>query len=164
MRKILALLLALSSTPAFGACGDPVTATGPYGRGARCDSGMVLLGQATNVNFNSAGDTAITINIAASAEWRMFIVAITNTGTTASLTTAQYGLFTASGGGGTALVASGTAMSGLTSNTVNTPTNYIQAAPAVGVRLNITTVYFRITTPQGAAASGNVYIYGNLLP
>jgi hypothetical protein len=122
-----------------------------------------LLGYAIGVDFNAVADTAITINLPY-GWWRLSVVGFTNTGTTASLTTAQYGLFTAAGGAGTALVSSGTALSGLTSNTINTNGSYGQTAASVSAYLNLTTVYFRVTQAQGAAASGNVYIIGFYLP
>jgi hypothetical protein len=122
-----------------------------------------LLGYAVGVDFNAVADTSIVLDVPY-GEWRLSVVGIANTGATASLTTAQYGLFSAAGGGGTALVASGTAMSGLTSATVNANGSYMQTAAAVSARLNLTTVHFRITQAQGAAASGNVYIIGFYLP
>jgi hypothetical protein len=116
-------------------------------------------GVANNVNFNAIADTQIPI-VSPTPNYRIAGFLIQNTGTTASLTVAQFGIFTAAAGGGTALVASGTAMSGMTSNAINTNTNAVsfnstQAATAV----NYTSVFFRITTPQGAAASGNVYVW-----
>jgi hypothetical protein len=128
-------------------------------------TGLVLAGYAINVDFNAVADTTINLTLP-TGEWRLFLLSVTNTGTTASLTTAQCGLFTASGGGGLVLITSGTALSALTSNTVNTAGTYAQfnAGAAINSRLNVTQVFFRITQAQGAAAAGNVYIYAIPLP
>lgn len=124
-------------------------------------TGLQLMGYAKAVNLNSVADTAIAIS-SPTTNWRLSQVAVFNTGTTASLTTAQFGLFSTTGGGGTALIASGTALSGITSNTINTNgTTGLFGTTGVW---NYTTVQFRVTQAQGAAATGNVYIYGYPIP
>lgn len=123
-----------------------------------------MAGFAKNVNFNSVADTAISLTIPGGGNWILEAVWVQNTGTTPSLTNAQFGLFSAVGGGGTALVAGGTALSALTSNTVNTLVSAINVATTNTGAWNYTTLYFRITTGQGAAASGNVYITIRSLP
>lgn len=123
--------------------------------------GVVLVGYAKGVDLNSVADTPITI-VSPTANYRLQSILIVNTGATASLTTAQYGIFSASGGGGTALVASGTALSAITSNTVNDAANTLQVA--VTRWLNLATLYFRVTQAQGAPASADVYVYGFPLP
>jgi|SRR5215471_17211037 len=125
-----------------------------------------LGGFAKAINFNAVGDTPITI-VTPNQNYRIPGVLVQNTGTTASLTTAQFGLFTASGGGGSAIIASGTALSGLTSNTVNTGVNTVVFTPAAGFgasAFNFAALFFRITLAQGAAATGNVYIWIQPLP
>lgn len=80
-----------------------------------------------------------------------------NTGTTASLTTARGGVFTATGGGGTTIAAD-QALSGITSNANNNAANILAMTAAGGAGwLNVSTltaIYYRNSTPQGAAASG----------
>ena len=128
---------------------------------------VILAGYALNVDFNSVADTAITLALPSGvSRWRWQSTCIHNTGTTASLTTAQYGIFTATGGGGVALVASGSSMATITSNTLNTDRNALSTGFAVNANnvFDYTTLYFRVTQAQGAAASGNVYLYVNILP
>lgn len=120
-------------------------------------------GYANSVNFNSVADTQITID-SPTTNYRIVEILIANKGTTASLTAARFGLFSASGAGGTAIKASGTAMSGLTSNAVNTGTSLVSYDPTVSAWWNLASVYFRITTAQGAAASGDVYVIIEPLP
>lgn len=126
-------------------------------------SGVILAGYANAVDFNAVADTVIALTLP-TTNYRLFLCSITNQGTTASLTTAQFGLFSAAAGGGTAVIASGTAMSPLTSNAANTATSYMQTAPSISAWYNFTTLYFRVTQAQGAAASGSVYIFVQPLP
>lgn len=120
-------------------------------------------GIAIGVDFNSVADTAITIS-SPTASYRVVGVFVQNVGTTASLTNAQCGVFTSTGGGGTVILASGTALSPITSNASNTVGNSLFfGAPATTglsqvILTSVSTLYFRITTAQGAAASGNVFI------
>lgn len=120
---------------------------------------------ATGVNFNAVGDTTLNITLPGGiTNWRLFAFSISNEGTTASLTTAQYGIFSGAGGTGTALQAGGTSMAGLTSNAVNGNQSMISTGGTFGAKFNFTTVFFRITTAQGAAASGSVYLVIQPLP
>lgn len=117
---------------------------------------LILGGWANNVNLNAVADTEITIT-SPTTNYRIAAIYVFNTGTTASLTTAQIGVFSASGGGGTAHLASGTALSGITSNTVNTGVNTVNFGLA-GPVLNRASLFFRVTQAQGAAAAASVYI------
>lgn len=122
-----------------------------------------LAGFADSVNFNSVADTQINL-ILPSTNYMLEGVWVQNTGTTASLTTAKYGLFSASAGGGTALVASNTVLTALTSNAVNTAGSAALVSTANIGAFNFNPLFFRITTAQGAAATGNVYITARALP
>ncbi len=109
------------------------------------------------IDFNSANtDTAIPITLPAGIT-RYRVGACIINGASASLTTATCGMFSAAAGGGTALVASATA---ITVNTAseNTATN-LQSLTIVGLAttsVTHATLYFRVQTPQGSAATGNV--------
>lgn len=120
---------------------------------------FVVGGQALAVNANAVGDTAITIQ-SPTPEYRISTVVIQNVGTTASLTTAQFGIFTATGGGGTAISAAGQALTALTSNALNANAAVLNHIPATtpSAMWNLATMYFRITTAQGAAATINVWV------
>lgn len=114
------------------------------------------------VDFNTANtDYAITIKLPAGyTRYRLASASIVNTGTTASLTTATFGIFTDVAAGGTAIVASGTALSPLTSNAAQTAGALFLAtiATASTMYFTDTTLFFRTQTAQGAAASGLVAV------
>ena len=71
-----------------------------------------------------------------------------------SLTTAAAGLFTAPSAGGTGIVANA-ALSALTGPTVVSERTVASTAVQTGQNL-----YFNVGTAQGAAATGDVYVYG----
>jgi hypothetical protein len=111
------------------------------------------------VNFNVAGDTALNIAATtASAGYIIDSVIIYNAST--SLTTATAGLFTAAGGGGVQLVAD-QAVTGA-SAAFKFESMTLEAVCATDWRQDAT-LYFRIGTPQGAAATAAVVIFGRTL-
>lgn len=115
---------------------------------------------ATGVNFNSVADTEFPIVLPTGAtHYRVEAVVIKNTGTTASLTTAAFAVYSATAAGGTNVVPI-SAMSTLTSNAVNTAGAVapFTASPTTVAYWNFASLFFRITTAQGASASGDVYI------
>lgn len=136
-------------------------------------SGMVFVaGASTNavstpaqtVDFNSANtDTAFTI--ALPAGFTKYILNTVNIyGASTSLTTSTFGVFTATGGGGTPVVASGTAntVSATTDQTANS-----SQAPVLAIsssQYSAGTLYFRVQTPQGSAATGKVTITYRPIP
>lgn len=125
-----------------------------------------LLGILYGVNLNSAAtDTALS-NLP--SRWLPTRVKMTGyrltpekTGATTTLgatSTCTTGLFTGAGGTGTAIVATGT----VASQTANTASVDRTIATTTTV-LTASTVYFRVTTAQGAAAYCDVYLYGDQL-
>lgn len=136
------------------------------------DSGLfgidvVLIGMVANVDLNSANtDNAITVRLPTGCtNYRIDSVFVKNKGTTASLTTATAGLFSAAAGAGLALAAN-QALSAITAKDVNTDANGLALAITVGARtwLDDTSLFFRVGTAQGAAATADVYVYGRPLP
>lgn len=114
----------------------------------------------SGVDFNSANtDNAIAITLPTGFT-RYLVAAMRISGASASISTATMGLFTSTGGGGTALVAGGTAITittasdGTNNNAQNVTVNNsaTQAYTAAG----FPTLYFRVGTAQGSAATGNV--------
>lgn len=125
---------------------------------------LILGGWKQSVNLNSANtDNEIRIK----PHWTNYYlhsVIVKNKGTTGSITTATAGLFTATGGGGTALAAT-QSLSMLTSNAVNTAGGLMHLTlSATNQWQNRTSLYFRVGTAQGAAATADVYIYILPLP
>ncbi len=125
---------------------------------------LLLGGSVANVDLNSANtDNAITIT-APKANYYLHSVLVKNKGTTASITTATAGLFTATGGGGTALAAN-QPLSALTSNAVNTAGgSMFMTMSSSNQWANRTKLYFRVGTAQGAAATADVYVFIQPLP
>ena len=132
---------------------------------AKQNAGSVMLVGWADVNFNTA-NTDYTITIRSPTKyWSISEVLLTNSGTTASLTTARGGVFTATGGGGTTIVTDA-ALSAITSNAVN-GVNGLYMTVVAGLTnryVNYQTLYYRTSTAQGAAATGRVYIFGRALP
>lgn len=127
--------------------GDPVVRAGP---------GLQRY-QLTAVDFNSANtDNAIAITLnPGSSRYRVNACFIS--GASHDLSTATCGLFTAAAAGGTAIVTSGTAIT-VTATTEGTNANMQSLTINNGTTQswNLTTLYFRVQTPEGAAATGNV--------
>jgi hypothetical protein len=110
----------------------------------------------SSVNFNSGTtDTAVTIVLPSGyTRWR--ILSINISGASASITTATAGAFTTAGGAGTTIAAD----QSLTVSTASENTaNNCMSLTTTGTNTqsyNDTSVFFRIGTPQGSAATANV--------
>lgn len=120
-------------------------------------STLGLLAYSTGINANSATtDTALTM---LAGNYIIEQVIVTNA--SISLTTATAGLFTAAGGAGTTLCSD----QALTPLTATTKWMELSQQLVVGTdRFTAGTLYFRIGTAQGAAATLDVYIYGRVIP
>jgi hypothetical protein len=108
-----------------------------------------LLASYQGVNANYAGDTVLPL--LDSSSYSVKFVVFTNA--SISLTTATAGVFTAPAASG-AIVADA-ALSALTSSTVVSERTVASTAVKTGQNL-----YVNVGTPQGAAATFDVYIYG----
>ncbi|HWY13706.1 MAG TPA: hypothetical protein VNX86_01035 [Rhizomicrobium sp.] len=95
-------------------------------------------------NFNVATDQLLVPNFSGRFRPKRFVVM----NASISLTTAAGGFYTAGAKGGTALVAAGQAYSAL-----NAAADWWAAG---------TPVYLSLTTAQGAAATADVYVYGDV--
>ena len=112
-----------------------------------------LLGSKSAVDMNSAAtDNAITIE---ASRYRIDKIVLDNA--SISLTTATAGVFTAAGGAGTTVVADQT----ITALSATTKFLDLTLGGAVAADvLTDTTLYFRVGTAQGAAATANAWIFG----
>lgn len=112
-----------------------------------------------SVDFNAGNtDTAIPI-VLPSGFTRYRVAEVRISGASASLTTATVGVFTAAAGGGIAVVAAGSPIT-VSSNAENTNNN-AQNMTVIGtntITLNAATLFVRVATPQGSAATGVVAI------
>ena len=123
---------------------------------------------AAGVNFNSANtDNAIAITLPVGFT-RYRVVGVQIDGASQTLTTATCGVFTATAAGGTAIVASGSA---ITVSTASEGTNnnmmgmtIVNANTTSYAVATVPTLYFRVQTAQGAAATASVTIQIQPLP
>ena len=128
--------------------------------------GKIECGWLYGANFNSTADQAIPISVP-TATYMVESIAISNP--SVSMTTAQGGFYTAISKGGVTIVASSQAYSSLTGNTANTTGNAMMATLATAGNTTdfqgptqtsaINTIYFSLTTAQGAAATADIRVY-----
>ena len=117
------------------------------------------------VNFNAANtDFPIPVNLPVGfTRYRVSSVMIS--GATGALNSSTIGVFTAAAGGGVAVVASGTGVT--VSATTPDTANNMQVFAIVNqnlVAFNDPVLFFRVQTPQGSPALGNVSIFYEPLP
>lgn len=115
-------------------------------------------------DLNSTANTDIAITIPNGArKWTPRLVIVTNASVSLGAGSLQYGIYTATAEGGTAIVTKG--INSATSLTATTkmikPT--IAAAATADV-LTASTLYLHIDVANGTAATGDIYIYGDILP
>lgn len=127
-----------------------------------------LIGQKIAANMNVTTDQNIPLVLSAGfTRWKLDKIVVSNP--SISLTTAAGGVYPAAAKGGTPVVAAAQAYAGLTA-----------APPAAGSSLDLTLaatvptiefgatqtalgLFFALTTPQGAAATADIYVYGRML-
>lgn len=141
-----------------GICQRVITAAQAAFAQAALKQGLLTF-TATGINFNSANtDTTIPITLPTGFT-RYRVAGVRINGASASLTTATFGLFTAAAAGGTAIVTSATAC---TVSTASESTNNNMQSPSVNntgtMSFTNANLFFRVQTPQGSAATGNVAI------
>ena len=121
--------------------------------------GVILGGYLIDANANITSDQAIKINCPAR---RYVIDSIWASDASISLTTAQGGLFTGAGKTGTTLVATTQAYSSLTAAAVNAAGSAVALTLGAGATtsmLDVSTIFFALTTAQGAASNLDIRIY-----
>ena len=122
-----------------------------FGQGesaGRGNSSEVLLGYLLGADFNVTTDQAITIT----AGYRVTRIEVQNSST--NMTTAAGGFYSAATKGGTAIVANTQVYTALTDAA------QVLNCTIAAVLSGLTTVYFSLTTGQGAAATADIRIYG----
>jgi hypothetical protein len=121
-----------------------------------CD---ILLGVLIGANMNVTTDNIIPMtNLPASVSWQARRITVRNAST--SLTTAAGGVYTAASKGGTALVASSQAYSALTTAAKCLDLTFAVTQTNAATQ---TSLYLNLTTAQGAAATADVYVYGEIV-
>lgn len=121
-------------------------------RGFVPDAYARQIGHLSSANFNSTADQAITLEHG-SQSWTITDILTTNIAV--SLTTAAGGFYTAAAKGGTAIVAASQTYTGHTGTTTQTNRATIANSGPVS-----STLYFSLTTPQGSAVTGDIFVFG----
>ena len=124
--------------------------------------GFLLLGQLTGANFNTTADQPIQILLPAGSRYRINNVFVTRP--SISMTTAVGGLYTGAAKSGLAIVAASQVYSALTTNAANTAGSLLIPTIAQNAFIQADTLFFSLTTAQGAAATADIHIIGTLLP
>lgn len=123
--------------------------------------GGILLGSKIAADFNSDSDQIITI-FSNPSKYIVRRIVVTNAST--SLTTAVGGIYTAASKGGTAIVAASQVYTALTASTLFLDLTLSATGNAsTTVKSSIPNLYLSLTTKQGAAATADVYVYGDIL-
>lgn len=122
--------------------------------------GQILLGELISANMNSTADQQIVI-FSAPAKYIIRRIVVTNA--SISLTTAVGGIYPQVSKGGTAIVANSQAYSGLNATTKFIDLTIASGYTSGGSILTAKSIYLSLTTPQGAAATADVYVYGDIV-
>lgn len=119
----------------------------------------VMIAKLIGANFNVTTDQLFSACWPlTSVKWGISKVLVTNC--SASITTAVGGIYSAASKGGTPIVAAAQAYTGTGVNSLQSLT--IAAAGAASVWA--IDPYLSLTTPEGSAATADVYIIGNIIP
>lgn len=123
--------------------------------------GGILLGKLIGANMNSTDEQKIT-TFSNPSKFILRRIVVTNA--SVSLTTAAGGVYTAASKGGTAVVAAAQAYSSLTTSALFLDlTLSTTSSASTTVKSSIPNLYLSLTTAQGAAATADVYVYGDIL-
>lgn len=126
------------------------------------DSSATLLGVLKGMNLNVTGDKALVMQqTALLIKWRPTKVTLENA--SVSLTTATAGLFTAAAAGGTAIVAAASALTGNSATTIANDLT-IATTPGKTVFAAGTPLFLNVAVAQGAAATADIYVWGDCYP
>lgn len=128
----------------------PATTVSNHPQVLSSNQALRLLASFQGVNVNASGDTVLPILDTGSYS----VANVIFTNASVSLTTALAGVFTAPSAGGTAIVANA-ALSALTAPSVVSQRTVASTAAQSGQNL-----YVNVGTPQGAAATMDVFVYG----
>lgn len=117
-----------------------------------------FIGRLIGANFNSTADQAITMLVPANMKYRVTKITALNT-SVAGMSTAAGGVYPATSKGGSAVVAAAQAYTGLTN--ASTALDLTLATPNAVQAAN-TKLYLSLTTAQGAAATADLFVFGDV--
>ena len=114
------------------------------------------IGRLLGANMNVTTDQIIPLFVPAAAKFRLTKITVLNA--SVSLTTAVGGVYTALSKGGTAVVANTQVFSSLT-----TPVKAVDLTLAnTDAEVAATQLYLSLTTAQGAPATADIYVFGDV--
>lgn len=146
---------------ALGALGTLLLSVPAYAQAALPPTVVTTLcGVLKGANFNTTADQAITITPPSTT---YTLAQVRFAAPSISMTTAAGGVYTAASKGGLAIVPAATAYTGLTTSTLNAAGYTTTVTPVLAGTQN-TTLYFSLTTAQGAAATADIYVHCTALP
>jgi len=118
----------------------------------------------TAVNMNSVADTAFTLKLPFGyTRYRVQAIMISHASTNlTSATAVQYALYTAAAAGGTAILTP--TVSTVSATAENTANNIHILGPSITASFDDTTLFFRVTTAHGSAATADVTLQIQPLP
>jgi hypothetical protein len=126
----------------------------------------VYVTSATGVNFNAVADTALTLTLP-TGYTRASVFRTSVDHCSATTTSAQFSIFTASGGGGTSMITiTASTVSATADATVNNfmTVNGLSISAIASALSPANTLQFRVTTGQGSAATCDVAVYYYVMP
>jgi hypothetical protein len=119
--------------------------------------GIQLVARLIGANFNATTDQTIPLLLPPGAVWSPTSLSVRNC--SVSLTTAAGSIYSAASKGGTTIFGTGGAQA--MTDCTGAAQSQVIAATAAGAKLTIATApILSLTTGQGAAATGDVYVYG----
>jgi hypothetical protein len=121
--------------------------------------GASLLGSFVGLNMNITTDQSLALTVPSNAYYFLKYVIGRNAST--SLTTAAGGIYTAASKGGTAVVAATQAYTALTGSTLSVALTVVAGQLLVVQTAN--PLFFSLTTGQGAAATMDLLVYGDVV-
>ena len=125
--------------------------------GSKLPSGVgnILLGVVIGANFNQVADVQIPL-IDTPTKFRVRAITLTNG--SINPTTARFGVFSGAGATGTTIVSASTTPSLATAATLQD----LSIAATTSIT-STGSIYLNLTTAQGAAATVDVYVWGDIL-
>jgi histidine ammonia-lyase len=118
-----------------------------------------VIGKLIGANFNVTTDQSVGMLIGAGVPFRITKITVKNA--SVSLTTAAGGVYTAASKGGTAIVANSQVYTSLSAATLALDLT-IASTPGLTVQTAGLVPILSLTTAQGAAATADVYVFGDV--
>lgn len=123
------------------------------------EAGSILIAKLVGANMNSTADQALVMLQPLASQFRVTKITCKNAST--SLTTAAGGIYRQAAKGGTAMVANTQVYTSLTTSALAAD---LTLATATTVDPAGTKLWLSLTTAQGATATADIYVFGDIYP